>query len=629
METKFLRFASNIILALLVTAVCQGAIETLKTFEPATSQQISPTSTELKILILRAEAHVKTGTESLRRGERTNAKKEFSQAVDVILHSGFDTKISSPFQSYYRMLVDRVAKLESIPQDQWSAPLYDDEGKPHFIDTEVEFSAGETNSLKQTLEKLRIESGGNPLIHQYVNFYALRGRASLTGGLQRSLAYEGIFRRILDEEGIPQELFWMVQALTDWNVYAKSRSNAAGLWQLPTDVAQGYGLSQTPWLDERYNPEKATRTAARYLKDLNKRYNGDWLLAISGYFSGALNTDRAISRAGAANLWRIFPYLIPENRSLILQTLATIHIGSNKELYGFVEEHPISSGYETVNVGPATDLAVISKTASVDLNILRRLNAELRTQFTPPGESYQLRIPEGTGRALLGSRLLLNTAAQRSIGRGPIDQKVGLSVSNGRVVLPTLQPKCTSTPENGPNLLNLQLGEQPRAILGKMQKELALDETTRDEIIKNLDSLDPRTTARLTLSRLTDNTKEYKDNILLNLAANVNIFVPQNHWPITFHRFDQCVFVFREGRMVSEIVQFNRDSRWQDVDDLTLAVSEDLRLTGQWQLGEEACIVRTLPCVGFVLSTSFELDRTMGEYRARVIITDIDNATKN
>ena len=155
-----------------------------------------------------------------------------------------------------------------------------------------------------------------------------------------------------------------------------------------------------------------------------------------------------------------------------------------------------------------------------------------------------------------------------------------------------------------------------------------MDASASNQILKNLENVDSQRVVRLTVSLLTDTNTENRDNVTLNLPGNASIFVSRTRWPSAFQRFDQFVLIFRAGKMVSAIVRFNADARWQDVDDLTLGISGDLGLTGQWELGEEGCIVRTLPCNGLSLSTSFELDRTTGEYRASVIITDTGTSAK-
>jgi len=96
-----------------------------------------------------------------------------------------------------------------------------------------------------------------------------------------------------------------------------------------------YGLKQTAWVDERNGIEKPTAASARYLKDLARRYNGDWLLAMAAYNTGALNVDRGISRAGEANYWKIYPYIAQETRNYVPNILAVIMIAKNPEKYGF------------------------------------------------------------------------------------------------------------------------------------------------------------------------------------------------------------------------------------------------------------------------------------------------------
>jgi len=173
------------------------------------------------------------------------------------------------------------------------------------------------------------------------------------------------------------------------------------LWQFVPSSGAQYGLRQTAWVDERNGIEKPTAASARYLKDLAKRYNGDWLLAMAAYNTGALNVDRAISRAGEANYWKIYPYIAQETRNYVPNILAVIMIAKNPEKYGFHgirPEAPMS--FETIPVQSATSLRLVADATDSSVEYLQSLNPELRRDTTPRGEAYNLRVPAGKGKQL-------------------------------------------------------------------------------------------------------------------------------------------------------------------------------------------------------------------------------------
>src|SRR4029078_8414659 len=151
--------------------------------------------------------------------------------------------------------------------------------------------------------------------------------------------------------------------------------------------------------DERNGIEKQTAASARYLKDLARRYNGDWVLAMAAYHTGALNAYRAISRAGEANYWKIYPYIAQETRNYVPNILAVIMIAKNPEKYGFHGIRPEAPlNFETIPVPSATSLRLIADATDSSVDFLQTLNPELKRDITPRGDSYNVRVPAGKGK---------------------------------------------------------------------------------------------------------------------------------------------------------------------------------------------------------------------------------------
>ena len=148
-------------------------------------------------------------------------------------------------------------------------------------------------------------------------------------GLRRSGQFMKMARQIFKEEGVPVDVTWLGQVESSWRPKAVSWAAASGLWQFIPGTGRQYGLKQTAWIDERNSYEQATRASAKYLKTLASDYNGNWELAMAAYNTGAGNVDRAISRAGTANFWAIYPYIYQETRNYVPNILATILIAKN------------------------------------------------------------------------------------------------------------------------------------------------------------------------------------------------------------------------------------------------------------------------------------------------------------
>lgn len=106
-----------------------------------------------------------------------------------------------------------------------------------------------------------------------------------------------ILEPILREEGVPTELAAVVFIESGGQPAALSPKGARGVWQLMPDTARRYGLIVTSVRDDRTDPQKSTRAAARYLRDLYARF-GNWSLALAAYNTGELLVESAISHTG-------------------------------------------------------------------------------------------------------------------------------------------------------------------------------------------------------------------------------------------------------------------------------------------------------------------------------------------
>jgi len=233
-----------------------------------------------------------------------------------------------------------------------------------------------------------------------------------------------------------------------------SWASASGLWQFVPSTGRRYDLRQTAYIDERNSFEQATRASARYLKDLAKRYNGNWELAMAAYNTGEGNIDRAIARAGTANFWMIYPYIAQETRNYVPNILAVILIAKNPEKYGFKGIKPDAPmSYDVVQVPTATSLQLVADATDSSLEAIRNLNPELRRDVTPRGDIYNVRVPAGRSNqfASLLKRISPDkreTARIISIAPGEDLQNVagrtGLSVAQLQAMNGNVDLKATS-----------------------------------------------------------------------------------------------------------------------------------------------------------------------------------------
>lgn len=383
-------------------------------------------------IITNAEDHFRKGKLNLEDNKREQAREEFDRAVDSILESGMDVRASQKLQTYYLELVERIYREEiplqrstptlvkagelvaqnaQRPQEAPQVGFREQRFEPSPLDelsklvltpTEQNVSDADVLALEQARNNVNFRFTINPLIQQYINYYQGRGRATMESGLRRSGQYMKMARQIFHEEGVPIDVTWLGQVESAWRPKAMSWAAASGLWQFIPSTGRQYGLRQTAWVDERNSFQQATRASARYLKDLAKRYNGNWELAMAAYNTGAGNVDRAISRAGAADFWQIYPYIAQETRNYVPNILATILIAKNPEKYGFKGIKPDSPlAFDVVQVPNATSLQLLADATDTSVDYIKALNPQLKRDVTPRGEAYNVNVPAGRSKQLV------------------------------------------------------------------------------------------------------------------------------------------------------------------------------------------------------------------------------------
>ncbi len=238
----------------------------------------------------------------------------------------------------------------------------------------------------------------NRYVEQYIEYFSGRGRRTMKRWLSRSGKYFPMMADIFKEEGVPQQLIFLSMMESGLNPNSRSWARAVGLWQFIPGTARLYGLRINFYLDERRDPEAATRAAAKHLKDLHEAL-GDWYLALAAYNTGEGRINYAIRKAKSRNFWDIRRYIPRETRNYVPQYLAATIIGANPEQFGF-ENLKYETAHDTKNfyIDEAIDLSVIAKCAGVSVGFIKELNPALVQHSTPPKGlgGYELRIPVET-----------------------------------------------------------------------------------------------------------------------------------------------------------------------------------------------------------------------------------------
>jgi membrane-bound lytic murein transglycosylase D len=238
----------------------------------------------------------------------------------------------------------------------------------------------------------------NDQVIAYVRFFqAPLVRKHFVKWLGRSYRYIPAFRRIMRDEGLPEDTVFLAMIESGFGNLATSRAKAVGPWQFIPATGKRMGLRQDFWVDERRDPEKSARAATKYLKELYKQ-TGDWRLAWAGYNAGVGKIFKARAK-GQTDFWAMARgrVLKAETKGYVPKLMAAAIVTKHHEAFGFSKEEIEAEAwqdYDEVTVPTATPLSAVAQAAELPEKALLELNPELRRTCTPP-RAYAIKLPRG------------------------------------------------------------------------------------------------------------------------------------------------------------------------------------------------------------------------------------------
>jgi membrane-bound lytic murein transglycosylase D len=293
----------------------------------------------------------------------------------------------------------RRAEEESHVQDQ--AP-----GTPHVAgEGRIALIPELDHDLATLQAEYDIPIEVNQAVVSYIRFFQSRvARKHFVKWLGRSHKFMDRYRQILKDEGLPQDTVFLAMIESGFGNFAYSRAKASGPWQFIGPTGKLFGLKQDFWVDERRDPEKSARAAARYLKKLYEQ-TGDWRLAWAGYNAGVGRIFKARAK-GYDDFWQMAAVpgkkvLRPETKGYVPKLMAAAIVTKHPEAFGFTKdeiEPQRWQDYVEATIPTATLLGVVAKAAGVDERELMDLNPELRRTCTPP-RPYRIKIPKAQAEA--------------------------------------------------------------------------------------------------------------------------------------------------------------------------------------------------------------------------------------
>jgi membrane-bound lytic murein transglycosylase D len=364
-------------------------------------------------LVQRADLAFQRGRKLYQANDTANARIEFDHAIDWMLEASeqnpadrqdYEKRLDEMVDSIHRFDLVGLGASASVEEAGFEkAPLEDILNMTFPVDPRLKDRVRE--QVAATVSQLPLMVT-DPVLG-YIHFFEGRGRKTLEAGIGRAGRYRPMIQRILDEEGVPQELIHLAQAESGFIPRAVSRMAAGGMWQFLTWRGQQYGLMQTRFTDDRMDPEKATRAAAHHLHDLYNEF-GDWYLAIAAYNCGPGVVERAVERTGYADFWELRSRgaLPAETTNYVPIILAMTIMEKNAAEYGLTDISPNPPlEYDTVEITAPTSLALVADLTESPVSELLALNPAVLKNVAPAG--YTVHVPRGAGNTLMATLQLV------------------------------------------------------------------------------------------------------------------------------------------------------------------------------------------------------------------------------
>lgn len=354
----------------------------------------------------------------VQKGDTTNAARFFEHSIEILnkLASYPGIEQNEDFTELAQSIIDDYETyIKSIDELGENTPLFvvrdklfqEFEKIESTPETELAVTGKKTNVGTPKLPtNFTIPLDDNAYIEKSIKFLTVNrsGKRAFTNWLARSTKWFPMMKRIAREEGMPEEILLLAMNESGLDPNAVSNKNAVGLWQFmrPTGTDFGLNKSASIWIDERRDPEKSTRAAMKYLKNL-KNDLGDWYLALAAYNAGPGTIRRAIKKAGSddsLNYWTVRKFLPKETAIYVPLFVATMKVMADPEFYGIdtkaIKYEP-EYKYDVFTLTEPVSISAIAKAANITEKEVYSLNPELISSSTPPDVSdYKLKLPIGS-----------------------------------------------------------------------------------------------------------------------------------------------------------------------------------------------------------------------------------------
>jgi membrane-bound lytic murein transglycosylase D len=359
----------------------------------------------------RAKAEFGLGREAALAGDPLCARYHFERVIDT-LRPAYGPPPSGAIGALSIELYDGIVRYEALAGPTEDAGTSDGEPSPELsADVETPEASPEAVSMARAEVDADMPTAifdvpvvvNDAVLNMIAAFQSEPLHDKIQAGLSRSGRYLPMIHRIFEEQGLPRDLAMIAFIESSFLPHARSPRSAHGIWQFMPRTGRQYGLRTNGVVDERSDPEKATRAAASYLTYLHEIFD-DWYLVMAAYNAGEGKILRGMERTGARDFWQLASTraIRRQTKNYVPAFIASLLIARNPARYGFDVDLQPPLDYETVSLDRPVDLRHLAKASPLTLEELETLNPELRSYVTPrESDGYDLKVPTGSRDAVL------------------------------------------------------------------------------------------------------------------------------------------------------------------------------------------------------------------------------------
>lgn len=236
------------------------------------------------------------------------------------------------------------------------------------------------------------------MVLQWIDYFQGVGRPHMERYLQRSTRYMPIMKKILKDNGLPEDLIYIALIESGFSSTAQSWASAVGYWQFIKGTGKRYGMQIDSYVDERRDFVRSTQAAADYYKGLYRMF-GNWYLAIASYNVGENRVMNLVKKNKSHDFWKMAREnrLPDETQNYVPKFLAARLIAKAPEKYGFTDlEYMPPLAFSEVEFNTGIDIRKLAQAMSLEYDDLRDLNPSYKrgVAFLKDGK-LKLRVPPG------------------------------------------------------------------------------------------------------------------------------------------------------------------------------------------------------------------------------------------